>query len=75
MSATGSVNLIVCFSLSHPFAPRLAENLQQLVHHSFVVSRLSLDSSLIVANANDQRLTTLHHDDFETPGISPRNAN
>src|SRR5689334_7628913 len=50
MSATGSVNLIVCFSLSHPFAPRRAENLQRLVHHSFVVSRLSLASSLVVAN-------------------------
>jgi hypothetical protein len=30
MSATGSVNLIVCFSSSHPFAPHLAENLRQL---------------------------------------------
>src|SRR5207302_9063629 len=30
MSATGSVNLIVCFSSSHPFAPRPAENLQRL---------------------------------------------
>jgi hypothetical protein len=32
MSATGSVNLIVCFSLSHPFAPRPAENLRRLLH-------------------------------------------
>src|SRR5215469_13368111 len=31
ISATGSVNLIVCFSLSHPFAPPIAENLQRLV--------------------------------------------
>jgi hypothetical protein len=31
MSATGSVNLIVCFSSCHPFAPREAENLRQLV--------------------------------------------
>jgi hypothetical protein len=30
MSATGSVNLIVCFSSSRPFAPRQAENLRQL---------------------------------------------
>jgi len=30
MSATGSVNLIFCFSSSRPFAPRPAENLQQL---------------------------------------------
>jgi len=30
MSATGSVNLIVGFSSSHPFAPRSAENLRQL---------------------------------------------
>jgi hypothetical protein len=50
MSATGSVNLIVCFSLSHPFAPRPAENLQRLVHQSFVVRRLSLACSLVVAN-------------------------
>jgi hypothetical protein len=35
MSATGSVNLIVCFSFSHPFAPHLAENLQRLAHQSF----------------------------------------
>jgi hypothetical protein len=40
MSATGSVNLIVCFSLSHPFAPHPAENLQRLVHQSFAVNRL-----------------------------------
>src|SRR5579872_2711598 len=31
ISATGSVNLIVCFSLSHSFAPPIAENLQRLV--------------------------------------------
>jgi hypothetical protein len=29
MSATGSVNLIVCFSSCHPFAPSSAENLRQ----------------------------------------------
>src|SRR5579862_9588272 len=34
ISATGSVNLIVCFSLSHPFAPPFAENLQRLVPRS-----------------------------------------
>jgi hypothetical protein len=75
MSATGSVNLIVCFSLSHPFAPRRAENLQRLAHQSFVVSRLSLACSLVVANdstTRDQR--RFYQDDFETPGISPRNA-
>ena len=32
MSATGSVNLIVCFSSSRPFAPRSAENLRRLVY-------------------------------------------
>jgi hypothetical protein len=56
MSATGSVNLIVCFSLSHPFAPRPAENLQRLVHQSFALARLPLACSLVVAN--DQRLVT-----------------
>src|SRR5215469_11886029 len=30
MSATGSVNLIVCFSSSHPFAPHFPENPRQL---------------------------------------------
>src|SRR5271155_379309 len=30
ISATGSVNLIVCFSSRHPFAPHPAENLQRL---------------------------------------------
>jgi hypothetical protein len=30
ISATGSVNLIVCFSCNHPFAPRFAENLRRL---------------------------------------------
>src|SRR5258708_31572809 len=33
ISATGSVNLIVCFSSRHPFAPRLAENLRRLPYH------------------------------------------
>jgi hypothetical protein len=30
ISATGSVNLIVCFSSRHPFAPHAAENLRRL---------------------------------------------
>src|SRR6476660_9062827 len=58
MSATGSVNLIVCFSLSHPFAPHPAENLQRLVHQSFAVNRLALACSHVVANeptTSDQR--------------------
>src|SRR5271155_1007360 len=33
ISATGSVNLIVCFSSRHPFAPHSAENLQRLPYH------------------------------------------
>jgi hypothetical protein len=49
MSATGSVNLIFCFSSSHPFAPRPAENLRQLNfgHSSLVVDQWSF--------ANDYR--------------------
>src|SRR5579864_5993677 len=41
ISATGSVNLIVCFSLSHPFAPPIAENLQRLCYiiPTFVILR------------------------------------
>jgi hypothetical protein len=57
MSATGSVNLIVCFSSSHPFAPHSAENLQRLVYTrsswSVVVGLL-----LIVRNDSEQRPTT-----------------
>jgi len=75
MSATGSVNLIVCFSLSHPFAPHPAENLQQLVPS--LVRRSLLAVGLLAAplrTTNDERPTTLYQDDFETPGISPRSA-
>jgi hypothetical protein len=74
MSATGSVNLIVCFSFSHPFAPRLAENLQRLALQSF-------GSSLVVGllTRRCERPTTsgqrrVYHEDFETPGISPSSA-
>jgi hypothetical protein len=38
MSATGSVNLIFCFSSRHPFAPYSAENLRRHLR-SFVVDR------------------------------------
>src|SRR5579862_7101024 len=70
ISATGSVNLIVCFSLSHSFAPRPAENLQRLnfCRWSFVFNRWFLRTT------NGQRLTPCYQDDFETPGISPRSA-
>src|SRR5581483_6280012 len=71
MSATGSVNLIVCFSLSRPFAPICAENLQRLLHQSFVLGRLSLAYS----PCRSERPTTVYQEDFETPGISPRSAN
>src|SRR5882762_3316066 len=88
ISATGSVNLIVCFSSRHPFAPHFVENLQWLLR-SLVVSRWSLANettndylhyrsyrhrrySLVLAN--DRRPTTHYQDDFATPGISPRNA-
>src|SRR5450755_1900171 len=39
MSATGSVNLIVCFSSNHPFAPHEAENPRQLPLRPFAVAR------------------------------------
>jgi len=70
MSATGSVNLIVCFSSSCPFAPRLRRTCGS--SKSSVVGR----SSLVVGQqrtTGGQRL--LYQDDFETPGISPRSAN
>src|SRR5215469_4196804 len=92
MSATGSVNLIVCFSSSHPFAPRSAENLQRLASNlgrwSLVVrrwqpttlnsptcllSRWSLRHLSSPTTTNDQG-PLFYQDDFETPGISPRNA-
>src|SRR5438270_13888589 len=47
MSATGSVNLIVCFSSCHPFAPRDTENLRQLYcfdHYYFDCSSLPVSS-------------------------------
>src|ERR1700733_7011574 len=51
MSATGSVNLIVCFSSSRPFAPRVTENLSAAYSLlSLVVSRWSL-----VAGRQDQQ--------------------
>src|SRR5262249_16353355 len=76
ISATGSVNLIVCFSLSHPFAPRPAENLRRRV--TSIVRGLSFVVGLLAGplrTTNDQRATTVYQDDFETPGISPRSAN
>src|SRR5690348_7692031 len=54
MSATGSVNLIVCFSSCHPFAPRPAENLQRRTSY-FVVGRWYL---VAAALADDWRPTT-----------------
>src|SRR5579872_3790983 len=53
ISATGSVNLIVCFSSIHPFAPRPAENLRRLVLQSFVINSRPLACQRAVAN--DQR--------------------
>jgi hypothetical protein len=73
MSATGSVNLIVCFSLSHPFAPRPAENLQRLAYQSFVPCRWLAHWWL--RTTKHQGPATLYQEDFETPGISPRSAN
>src|SRR5215469_4971268 len=71
MSATGSVNLIVCFSLSPPFAPRHAENLRRLELLSLVVDGWFLAVGNLTTG--DQR--RFYQDDFETPGISPRRAN
>src|SRR5258708_3302720 len=50
ISATGSVNLIVCFSSRHPFAPRSAENLQRLIA---ALLPLAIDRT-----TNDHRPTT-----------------
>jgi hypothetical protein len=74
ISATGSVNLIVCFSSSHPFAPHSAENLQRLVYN-----RSSLVRCRQPAARRRERQTTsgqkrFYQEDFETPGISPRSA-
>src|SRR5258707_2331193 len=83
ISATGSVNLIVCFSSRHPFAPHSAENLQRLAR-LLVVSRWWLANAPTNDCSQDapatklvrlgQRLTTYYHDDFAKPGISPRSA-
>jgi hypothetical protein len=97
MSATGSVNLIVCFSSSHPFAPREAENLQQLVSYTpaelvfpLPPSVVILRETLLVSRRTWARRAIMlaffasmrnrtpgalpYHEDFETPGISPRSA-
>src|SRR5579871_5948801 len=85
ISATGSVNLIVCFSLSHPFAPPFAENLQRLVPRSCYccssrdryrwLRRFAENDTLIaISHSCEDRASDSYHDDFETPGISPRNA-
>src|SRR6266436_159825 len=79
ISATGSVNLIVCFSSRHPFAPHSAENLQRLFRSLVVSQRTNkrLTKSLLLPTlpplsswptTNDQRLTTHYQDDFATPG-------
>src|SRR5579863_387428 len=74
MSATGSVNLIVCFSSGHPFAPRFAENLRQLFFScGTLVAFRNPTGRGRWRTANDLRRTR-YQDDFETPGISPRSA-
>src|SRR5579863_228341 len=85
ISATGSVNLIVCFSLSHTFAPPFAENLQWLVprYCDYCSSRDRIVSCAVLPrtvpssrypHCCEDRASDFYHDDFETPGISPRNA-
>src|SRR5207237_8575137 len=77
MSATGSVNFIRFASPQPPVLSALAENQRWLLtlNSLFVVGRSSL---AIPAHGGNFWPTTddvLYHDDFETPGISPRNAN
>jgi len=87
MSATGSVNLIVCFSSSHPFAPHPAENLRQLAYPFTTVilsetlssregsERAARSFSRSLREFKIARLARFRYQlDFETPGISPRSA-
>jgi hypothetical protein len=77
MSATGSVNLIVCFSFSHPFAPRPFDNRGEPAaarfHQPFMVNP-SVVRRASIAMHGQRPPTTSYQDDFDTPGISPRNA-
>ena len=69
-SATGSVNLIFCFSSSRPFAPhRGGEPAAALLHN---LRDLCASRALCVERhtIGDSRNRT-YQDDFETPGISP----
>jgi hypothetical protein len=83
MSATGSVNLIVCFSLSRPFAPHYREPaaacyFSTLLQQLFVIPHSRNSAGEEPASpplpAMLWRRVHLYHEDFETPGISPRNA-
>src|SRR5208337_1898964 len=63
MSATGSVNLIVSFSSSRPFAPRSAENLSAACFYRRTFIRHVVGRSLFAIRcwlfANDEQRTTL----------------
>src|SRR5208282_5297925 len=85
ISATGSVNLIVCFSSRHPFAPHSAENLQRLPYHLLQPCNPERDSLCLPLLSRARRLLSregspapqtrkLYHEDFDTPGISPSSA-
>src|SRR5205823_345767 len=75
MSATGSVNFIRFASPQPPVLSALAENQRWLLtlHSLFVVGRSP--SPRMAAIFGRRPTTFLYHDDYETPGISPRNAN
>src|SRR5271156_4194662 len=77
ISATGSVNLIVCFSSRHPFAPHSAENLQRLRYFLTLLSSCYCHPERRSLPRRISRSTNPevpYHDDFETPGISPCSA-
>jgi hypothetical protein len=71
MSATGSVNLIVCFSSATRSLRNIAENLQQLqFFYRWSLSQVIGQQPM----TKDKRQTAIYQDDLETPGISPRSA-
>jgi len=75
MSATGSVNLIVCFSSSRPFAwsvLRWAEEPATTSSYACVGSEKR--AGLADMPPTPTARAHPYQDDFETPGISPRKA-
>src|SRR5579864_1199286 len=79
MSATGSVNLIVSFSFSRslacaPCSQLELKNLRRLARLAPQGRKPLIDQGIPNGAAEAAPFQNHHHEDFETPGISPRSA-